>query len=694
MMRVLIADDKEENLCYLQALLAGHGCAVDTARDGAEALVMARQSPPELMISDLLMPVMDGYTLLRHWKADPRLKHIPFVVYTATYTEPQDEQLALHLGADAFILKGTEPEPFMARIRAVLAAQQVGAPAAPKQPVGEEKALLKEYSEVLVHKLEEKACQLAETNRALEADIAQRKRTEDELRWRTAFFEAQVDSALDGILVVDSQGRKILQNRRVLELWKIPPHIAKNEDDASQVKFITDKTKNPKQFMEEVARLYSHPEEVSQDEIELVDGTVLERYSSPVRDRAGKHYGRIWTFRDITERRRLEAQFIEAQKMEVIGRLAGGVAHDFNNILAVIMGYIDLTINELDSDQKTKSNLETIRVAAEHAAGLTRQLLIFSRKQTVQPVVLDLNDVVNQLDKMLRRLINENIEMTIFPGKQTGRVRADSGYVGQVLMNLVVNARDAMPNGGKLTIATGNVTLDENYARTHAGVLPGEYVMFSVSDTGTGMPDAVKAHLFEAFFTTKPQGKGTGLGLATCQTIVRQSGGHIGVYTEPGKGTTFKVYLPRVDQLPDVTAGATQTRPWPRGTETLLVVEDDPAVRFLAHQVLEAQGYEVLRACNGEEALHLAREHQGAPIRLVISDVIMPLMGGKVMAQWLRTSYPNLKILFTSGYTDDAVVLHGVMERGVEFLPKPYTSATLVHKVREMLDSASETAPL
>jgi CheY-like chemotaxis protein len=353
-----------------------------------------------------------------------------------------------------------------------------------------------------------------------------------------------------------------------------------------------------------------------------------------------------------------------------------------------------LTINELDPDQKTKSNLETIRAAAEHAAGLTRQLLIFSRRQTVQPVVLDLNDVVKQLDKMLRRLINENIEMTIVPGKQTGRVRADSGHVGQVLMNLVVNARDAMPLGGKLIIATGNVTLDENYARIHAGVLPGEYVMLSVSDTGTGMSEAVKARLFEAFFTTKPQGKGTGLGLATCHTIVRQSGGHIGVYTEPGKGTTFKVYLPRVDQLPDVTAGATQTRPWPRGTETLLVVEDDPAVRFLAHQVLEAQGYEVLRACNGEEALHLAREHQGAPIRLVISDVIMPLMGGKVMAQWLRTSYPNLKILFTSGYTDDAVALHGVIERGVEFLPKPYTSATLVHKVREMLDSASETAPL
>ena len=254
------------------------------------------------------------------------------------------------------------------------------------------------------------------------------------------------------------------------------------------------------------------------------------------------------------ERRRLEAQIIEAQKMEVIGQLASGVAHDFNNILAVIMGYSDLMTTDLGPDSPLQKYAEEIRHASERAAGLTRQLLVFSRKQTVQPVVLDLNEVVKDLDKMLRRLIDENIEMTIVPGKQIGRVKADSGYVGQVLMNLVVNARDAMPNGGKLTIATNNVTLDENYARTHPGAIPGDYVMLSVSDTGTGMTDEVKAHLFEAFFTTKPKGKGTGLGLATCQTIVQQSGGHIGVYSEVGKGTTFKIYFPRVEQPLDAAA--------------------------------------------------------------------------------------------------------------------------------------------
>jgi signal transduction histidine kinase/ActR/RegA family two-component response regulator len=394
------------------------------------------------------------------------------------------------------------------------------------------------------------------------------------------------------------------------------------------------------------------------------------------------------------ERRRIEARFIEAQKMEVIGQLAGGVAHDFNNLLAVIMGYSDLTMQKFGDNEEIRSNLETVRSTAERAAGLTRQLLIFSRKQTVQPSVLDLNVVVQELEIMLRRLIDENIGLTIVPGKQTGRIRADSGYVGQVLMNLVVNARDAMRDGGQLTIATNNVSLDENYARTHPGATPGDYVMLSVRDTGTGMTDEVKAHIFEAFFTTKPKGKGTGLGLATCQTIVQQSGGHIAVCSEVGKGTTFKIYFPRVDLPLDVAARPIQPGVLPRGTETLLVVEDEPAVRHLARDVLEAQGYEVLRAANGLHAMFVAREHKGPPIRLVITDVIMPQMGGKVMAEWLKSTYPDLKILFTSGYTDEAIAYHGVLGSGMAFLPKPYTPATLTRKVRELLDAAPGTAHL
>jgi signal transduction histidine kinase len=400
--------------------------------------------------------------------------------------------------------------------------------------------------------------------------------------------------------------------------------------------------------------------------------------------------------REVEERdecRRLEAQFIEAQKMEVVGHLASGVAHDFNNILFIIMGHNDMAATELGPNHPVRLHTEAIRHAAERAAGLTRQLLVFSRKQTVQPVVLDLNEVVRDLAQMLRRLIDETIEMRIVPGNEIGRVKTDSGQVGQVLMNLVVNARDAMPSGGKLSIATNNVTLDEHYTRSHPGAGPGDYVMLSVSDTGTGMTEEVKARLFEAFFTTKPLGKGTGLGLATCQTIVQQSGGHIAVYSEIGLGTTFKVYFPRV-QLPlDAAAKSTQTGPPPRGTETLLIVEDEPAVRQLAQSVLEAQGYEVLSASNGRDGLRAARAHKGAPIRLVVTDVVMPQMGGKVMTEWFKTTNPALKILFTSGYTDDAIAHHGVLDAGVEFLSKPYTPAMLARKVREMLDQPAIPKP-
>ncbi|HTG44064.1 MAG TPA: response regulator, partial [Verrucomicrobiae bacterium] len=393
------------------------------------------------------------------------------------------------------------------------------------------------------------------------------------------------------------------------------------------------------------------------------------------------------------ERRRLEAQFIEAQKMEVIGQLAGGVAHDFNNILAVIMGYSEIIIAELGPDSPLLKYTEEILRASERAAALTRQLLVFSRKQTVQPVVLDPGEVVKDLDKMLQRLIDENIEMKIIAGKESGRIKADAGYLGQIVMNLVVNARDAMPNGGKLTIGTDNITLTEDYTRAHPDLIPGDYVVLKVSDTGTGMTDEVKAHLFEAFFTTKPKGKGTGLGLATCKTIVQQSGGHIDVSSEVGQGATFKVYFPRVDQPLDPTSKSKKTGPAPCGTETLLVVEDEPSVRLLARGVLESQGYRVLSAANGQEALQVARTNKGSPIQLVVSDVIMPLMGGKVMGEWLKTAYPDLSILFTSGYTDDALASQGMLEPEIAFLPKPYTPATLTRKVREMLDAGHAQTP-
>lgn len=393
------------------------------------------------------------------------------------------------------------------------------------------------------------------------------------------------------------------------------------------------------------------------------------------------------------ERRRLEAQFIEAQKMEVIGQLAAGVAHDFNNILGVIMGYSDIMLMKLPATDPLRTHVTEIRRASERAAGLTLQLLVFGRKQTVQPVITDLNVVMRDLEQMLQRLIDENIILTLVPGTQPGHIMADPGYIGQVLMNLAVNARDAMPDGGRLTIATSRVTLDENFTRAHPGATPGDYMRLSVSDTGSGMPPEVKERIFEAFFTTKPAGKGTGLGLATCQTIVQQSGGFITVHSELGKGTLFQIHFPCVQQPPALTTAAAPPSPsaagspLPRGTETLLVVEDDPSVRHLAVEVLKTQGYHVIPAINGQEGLNLAQTHQGPPISLVLTDVIMPVMSGKVMSEWLKVTYPGLKILFTSGYTDDVISHHGVLDAGVDFLPKPYTPATLSRKVRDLLNA-------
>jgi len=424
------------------------------------------------------------------------------------------------------------------------------------------------------------------------------------------------------------------------------------------------------------------------------DGTLIQVSVDiePIEARDGEVVGATKSSHDISRIKKLEGQFIEAQKMEVIGHLASGVAHDFNNILAVIMGYSELMGFALPADSALRKYADEIKHASERAVGLTRQLLIFSRKETVQPVVLDLNEVVKDLDKMLRRLVDENIEMTIAAGKEMGRIKADPGYIGQVVMNLVVNARDAMPDGGKLDITTNNVLLDETYVCSHARVIPGNYVMLCIRDTGSGMTDEVKAHLFEAFFTTKPKGKGTGLGLVTCQTIVQQSGGHIDVSSELGKGATFRIYFPRVEQAPDVVQVPRQTGALPRGTETLLVAEDEPGLRHMSAGILEAQGYTVLRAPNGQEGLRQARQHQGAPIALAVTDVIMPRMGGKVMAEWLKASYPDIKVLFTSGYTDDSIAKDGVLEQGVAFLPKPYTASTLVRRVREMLDEKVKEA--
>ena len=390
--------------------------------------------------------------------------------------------------------------------------------------------------------------------------------------------------------------------------------------------------------------------------------------------------------RDVTDRKLLEEQFRQSQKMEAIGQLAGGVAHDFNNLLTAINGYTSLSLQRLDEQNPIRPYLEEVKKAGDRAANLTRQLLAFGRKQILQPIPLDLNGTVSDMNKMLRRLIGEDINLSAKLATDLKPIKADPGQIEQVLMNLVVNARDAMPQGGRLTIETANVELDREYARGHVGVQPGNYVMLAVSDTGTGMSEETRARIFEPFFTTKEKGKGTGLGLSTVYGIVQQSGGSIWVYSEPNQGTSFKVYLPRLEAPMKADSEKPAAETGPRGSETVLLVEDEEVVRGLATHILEDAGYKVLAARGGAEAIQFCTQ-PAEQIDLLLTDVVMPETSGKEVAERVTALMPHTKVLFMSGYTDQAIVHHGVLDSNVEFIQKPFTPLGLSKKVREVLDS-------
>jgi PAS domain S-box-containing protein len=434
-----------------------------------------------------------------------------------------------------------------------------------------------------------------------------------------------------------------------------------------------------------LSELAANPERPMAIEFWIVtaDGTrkfVSRRWSAEV---GGRRY---CCTTDLSEHRRLEQQYLQAQKMEAVGRLAGGVAHDFNNVLTVIQGCADLAMSGLAANDPLREDLEEILKAAQHAGGLTRQLLAFSRKSIISPQMLELNGVVREIERMLRRVVGEDVELRLGLGDSLWLTKADVGHLQQVLTNLAVNARDAMPRGGALSIATSNVTLDAAYAASHPEVAPGDYVMLSVSDTGEGMTPDVQARIFEPFFTTKKAGRGTGLGLATVYGIVKQAGGFVYVYSEVGQGTTFKIYLPRAGgclaqpvEKPAAAAGL------PDGRDRLiLLVEDEELLRSMACRTLERCGFTVLEAANGGEALLMVRQRTGA-LDLVVTDVVMPRMNGHTLVQELRTLQPGLKALFMSGYTEDAIVDHGVLLEGLSFLHKPFTPAQLLDKVRSTL---------
>ena len=417
------------------------------------------------------------------------------------------------------------------------------------------------------------------------------------------------------------------------------------------------------------------------------DGTLFteDAVIAPVRDEKGAVTNHIAIKRDISHELELEIQYRQTQKIDSIGRLAGGVAHDFNNILAVICGHTDLALAQLSPDAPLRSNLECIQESADHAANLTRQLLAFGRGQVIEPRRINLNELIVNLNKMLRRLIGEDIKLVTQTAPDLGQIKADPGQIEQVLLNLVVNARDAMPDGGTLTIRTDNVTLDEDYARSHL-ISPGDYVMVSVSDTGVGMTDEVKQHIFEPFFTTKEQGKGTGLGLATCFGIIQQSNGHIHSDSQVDKGTQFKIYLPRVWGVEDPISSREVPVSLPQGTETILLAEDEPSLRQLMARVLRTQGYTVLEAADGHEALALAQAN-GVKIQLLLTDVIMPGLSGKTLAEWLGQVNPAVRVLFISGYINNNAVRDAMSKPGTLFLQKPFNPLDLTKKVREAIEA-------
>jgi two-component system, cell cycle sensor histidine kinase and response regulator CckA len=404
-------------------------------------------------------------------------------------------------------------------------------------------------------------------------------------------------------------------------------------------------------------------------------------------DDSGEVLGVASLAQDVTERVALEEQLRQSQKMEAVGRLAGGVAHDFNNLLTVILGYSQILADGLPPDSRLADSTGQIKSAADRAAGITRQLLAFSRKTVLSPRVINLNEVVLNLDSLLRRLIGDDIEVFTVPAKDLGAVKADPSQIEQVVMNLALNARDAMPQGGKVTLETSNVTLDGLYARDHQSVEPGRYVMLAVSDTGEGMSAETQARIFEPFYTTKDVGKGTGLGLSMVYGIVKQSGGFIWVYSEPNRGTTFKIYFPRIDQPAELLPAEKHVDKVQRGTETILLVEDDEQLRQLSSSVLAHCGYNVLVASTPEQGLAVCKANS-KDIGLLVTDVVMPRMNGRQLAEQILKLHPTMKVLYVSGYTNNAIVHYGVLDPGLWFLPKPFTLSALVARVREVLDTA------
>ncbi len=530
-------------------------------------------------------------------------------------------------------------------------------------------------------------------------DITDRRRVDDRLRASEERYRGIIESTSEGVWLTDASFVTTFVNERMADMLG---YAADEMLGEPVLRFVADEWRALTQAKFDQRR--KGISETFENAYRRKDGTTCWALAktNPLVDGSGGFAGSLGLFTDLTEQRaaeavrlRAEEQARQSQKMESIGRLAGGVAHDFNNLLSVILSYADLAIEDLKPEDPIRDDMVQIQTAARRATELTQQLLTFSRQEVRQPRVLDVNELVVGMDRMLRRVLGEDIELTLLLAQDLGPVLADPGQVEQVVMNLAVNARDAMREGGKLVIETANVALDAAYAAAHLGVAPGPYVRLAIRDDGSGMDAATRARIFEPFFTTKEVGKGTGLGLATVFGIVQQSGGHIGVHTEPGVGSSFEVYLPRTERVAEAPWVSAPSAVAP-GTETILLVEDEDQVRAVACAILRRSGYHVLDTSCGDDALRVSRDYPSR-IHLLLTDVVMPKMSGRKVAEALLPQRPDMKMLFASGYTDDAIVRMGVLDDGFAFLQKPFTPDALLRKVRQVLDdgeSSPSAAPL
>jgi two-component system cell cycle sensor histidine kinase/response regulator CckA len=661
--RILIVDDEQHNRNLLEVMLRPEGFLLTSAASGEEAIALVAQQPPDLILLDIMMPGMDGYEVASRIKGALATKNIPIIMVTAL-DDRAARMLGLSAGAEDFLSKPVDRAELCVRVRNLLRLKAYG-------------DYHDQYSQMLEDEVGSRTADLVVRTNTLEEHATALRRSEE----RTNYA---LGAAGMGVWELDVATRRLTWSETMAPLFGLTPEQAPTTAEA----FLALIHPDDRRLVED--SLATTMRDGTDYEVEFralwPDGSARWNAGQArmVRDSDGTPMRLLGIGTDISERKSLEAQFRQAQKMEAVGLLAGGVAHDFNNLLTAILGYSTFVIDTFGPQDRRRADMEEVLKAGQRAAVLTRQLLAFSRKQVLQPTSVDLNALVMGIRQMLARLIGETVDLVPILAPDLGTVRADAGQLEQVLMNLVLNARDAMPSGGRLAVETANVELDASFMQD-VTIHPGSYVLLAVSDNGIGMNEATKQRLFEPFFTTKEHGKGTGLGLATVYGIVKQTGGYIWVYSEPGKGATFKIYLPRVSGDGKVPDAVVVEEEMPAGTETVLLVEDEQAVRLLTRRILERAGYRVFDAANAEQAEALFERH-GSVFNLLVTDVIMPGASGPRLFERLARQRPDLKVLYVSGYTGDTIVHQGELAPGVEFLRKPFTADALNRRVREVLD--------